>query len=177
MSKPRRERICMNDGCEWIDDEIDRLRSSFAEREREIEALREPIKDTYACQKCGRRDGLDCVIPSQLWNQIEAETGHNVLCAWCLDYECHKRGWNVLALLAFAGKAISAGTDPNNDDKHWETHLGNLNARCSRAEDEIERLREALECIAGFRQPIDNLMSNIEIAKAALGREGGSPHA
>ena len=100
--------------------------------------LHEPIPDTYSCGECGRRDGLDCVIPHRLWNQIEAETGHGVLCAWCLDRECEKRGWQVRAMLAFVGKAISAGTDPDNDDPHWEKHLGDLNARCYRAEQSLD---------------------------------------
>lgn len=37
-----------------------------------------------------------------------------------------------------------------------------------RAADEIERLRAALEVIAGRRQCLDNLMSNVAIAEAAL---------
>lgn len=36
------------------------------------------------------------------------------------------------------------------------------------AADEIERLRGALEIIAGRRQPLDNLMSNVDVAVAAL---------
>lgn len=34
---------------------------------------------------------------------------------------------------------------------------------------EIERLRAALEMVAGLRQCADNLMSNVEIAREALG--------
>jgi hypothetical protein len=37
---------------------------------------------------------------------------------------------------------------------------------------EIERLRLALRIIAGKEQCIDNLMSNADVALAALGREG-----
>lgn len=33
---------------------------------------------------------------------------------------------------------------------------------------EVERLREALEIIAGRRQPLDNLMGNVDIAREAL---------
>ncbi len=36
---------------------------------------------------------------------------------------------------------------------------------------EIARLREALEMIAGLRQPTDNLMSNVDIALTVL-KEG-----
>jgi hypothetical protein len=37
---------------------------------------------------------------------------------------------------------------------------------------EVERLREALEIIAGYRPCIDSLMGNQDIAIAALRREG-----
>ena len=110
-----------------------------------LRALHEPRPDTYACAKCGRRDGLDCVIPNQLWNQIEAETGYGVLCAWCLDAELVKRGIQTRGLLSFNGNAISGGTDPvENNDAHWEMHLENLNTRLYEAEREVERLRALL---------------------------------
>jgi hypothetical protein len=122
-----------------------------------LEAARTPKPDTYACDKCGRRDGLDCVIPDQLWNQIAAETGYSVLCAWCLDAECAQRGWHVRGLLAFAGTAISAGTDPGNDDAHWEAHLGALThrvfeaeRRAEAAERERDVLRNACECVLRY---------------------------
>lgn len=38
------------------------------------------------------------------------------------------------------------------------------------AADEIERLRAALRIIAGYEQCIDNLMSNVDVARAALGK-------
>ena len=47
------------------------------------------------------------------------------------------------------------------------------NEDLARLETENERQRAALEIIAGRRQPLDNLMSNVEIAVEALtGREG-----
>jgi len=41
------------------------------------------------------------------------------------------------------------------------------------AQNEIERLREALKIIAGRQQCLDNLMSNVDVACAAL--DGGKP--
>lgn len=38
-----------------------------------------------------------------------------------------------------------------------------------KAEVERDRLREALRIIAGYQQCIDNLMSNVDVARAALG--------
>ena len=43
-----------------------------------------------------------------------------------------------------------------------------LRERIAELEAEVKRLREALEIIAGKRQCINNLMSNVEIAEAAL---------
>ena len=43
-----------------------------------------------------------------------------------------------------------------------------LKDRIAELEAEVKRLREALEIIAGKRQCINNLMSNVEIAEAAL---------
>jgi hypothetical protein len=39
---------------------------------------------------------------------------------------------------------------------------------------EIERLTVALEIIAGRRQCLDNLMSNADVVRAALGKSGGT---
>lgn len=134
--------------------EVAKLIRDFAKLEAEVTRLREVRPDSYACNKCGRRDALDCVIPNRLWNQVEKETGFNLLCAWCLDDECAARGWQVRALLAFGGKAISAGTDPENDDRHWERHLADLTGRCFTAEAALTTARS--EAIAETAwQPIE----------------------
>lgn len=49
--------------------------------------------------------------------------------------------------------------------QQWIDHH---NARADKAEATIAGLVEALEVIAGKKQPLDNLMSNQEIARAAL---------
>ena len=108
---------------------------------RELEAAKEPIKDTYSCGDCGRKDGLDCVLPNHIWNQLQEETGHSVLCTWCIDRECAARGIDVRVLLAFCGTAVYGGSCPENNDPHWEKHLGDLTARCSNAETENTALK------------------------------------
>ena len=45
-------------------------------------------------------------------------------------------------------------------------------ADCAEAAAEIERLREALRIIAGYQHCIDNLMSNVDVARAALKETG-----
>lgn len=125
----------------------------------QLRALHEPFPDTYSCAKCGRRDGLDCVIPNQLWNQIEAEKGYGVLCAWCLDDELVARGIETRALLAFAGRAISGGTAPlDNDDVHWEVHLEQQTGEYHRLWEEAEQLRTVLRefmCEVIIYEPYD----------------------
>lgn len=170
---------------------IRELRQRAEAAEAALVEARSPKPDAYACQKCERRDGLDCVIPHHLWNQIEAETGHSILCAWCLDAECAKRGWEVRALLAFNGTAVSAGTDPQNDDEHWEHHLGALNARCHNAEAALaveraarERIEMAIKRLhVAFAQatvdvpagePTLAYLALIEIAHAALPENANS---
>lgn len=48
------------------------------------------------------------------------------------------------------------------------TRIVEQSERIAELEAEVKRLREALEIIAGKRQCINNLMSNVEIAEAAL---------
>ena len=47
-----------------------------------------------------------------------------------------------------------------------------LHKRIAALEAEIKRLREALEIIAGDRTCLDNLMGNVDIARAALAEKG-----
>lgn len=51
--------------------------------------------------------------------------------------------------------------------------LSALAADRDRLAAENARLREALEIVAGKRQCLDNLMSNAEVARAALSKAGG----
>jgi hypothetical protein len=147
---------------------LNSLQASWAERDR-LAHLHAPKPDMYACQRCGRRDGLDCVIPNHLWNQIERETGYSVLCVWCLDADCALRRWKVRAMLAFNGRAITAGTEPLEvNDQHWETHIGDLNhrlftaERCAEAESEARVLADT---------EAEQLREELAVARAALDAE------
>jgi len=50
----------------------------------------------------------------------------------------------------------------------WLERTEAAESRCRELEAERDRLRYALEIVAGLRQPADNLMSNADIARAAL---------
>lgn len=84
-------------------------------------AADEPIKDTYACQRCGRRDGLDAVCNNDTWATIsegriagpagEVVDGRwNLLCLWCIDELAHAKGMTFPVTLHFAGRAVYGGS-------------------------------------------------------------------
>ena len=57
-----------------------------------------------------------------------------------------------------------------NSDNHM-TLLAFAAAELRRQHAKIERLMEALEIIAGYRQCVDPLMGNLDVAEATLRRE------
>ena len=81
---------------------------------------------------------------------------HNALADWALERdEAAKAAENRIAQL-------------NSDLGFMEAHHDTEHARAEAAEAENAKLRVALQIIAGHRQPLDNLMSNREIAEAGL---------
>lgn len=80
-------------------------------------------------------------------------------------------GWRVIPLYASPpeqGKydAVVAGFDRLAATQNEIVHQ--ITSRAEAAEAKVERLTEALEIIAGRRPCIDNLMGNIDVARAAL---------
>lgn len=49
--------------------------------------------------------------------------------------------------------------------------LGEANIKLEQRMEEIDRYREALEIIAGYKQCADNLMSNVDVAIEILGKD------
>lgn len=99
--------------------EIRELRSA-------LERAHRPQSDTYACQRCGRRDGLDTVVTNEHWATITEGTlppggvevidgKWNLLCLWCIDELCAQHGIETRATLHFAGKAVSGGSRSDSD--------------------------------------------------------------
>ena len=103
--------------------------------------------DSYACQRCGRADGLDAVIPNGYWASITAgdmgPSGEvvggewNILCLWCIDELCHRYDIRCSASLHFAGRAVHGTSD---SDANRE-HVSRLVGRIAELESEIQRLR------------------------------------
>lgn len=85
-----------------------------AREDAELERAREPVKDRIACQWCGRRDGLDAVLPDVDWEAVSRIAGDaRILCLWCIDALAERAGIprNRRAILHFAGRWITATSD------------------------------------------------------------------
>lgn len=88
----------------------------------------QPITTTYACQRCGRRDGLDAVCPNEQWAKIidgtvspggEVEDGKwNLLCLWCIDELAAAKGMAFSVSLHFCGKAVHGTSQSDADADH-----------------------------------------------------------
>jgi len=119
--------------------------ASYARLHEQREAMereRTPVPGTYACQTCGRRDGLDAVVTNAVWEQIRG--GLNLLCLWCIDRRCQAEGIVVSASLHFAGVAIT-GTSQSDADQE---HINRVCAERDALAREVARLRTALKFYA-----------------------------
>lgn len=124
-----------------LSEQVERRTKAEAEVERmraELRQSREPLQETYACDVCGRRDGLDAVLADRLWEQLRGEA--NIICLWCLDANAAACGVDAPVVLHFAGRGLYGGTpDPwqwrffhfgaqielvaaNYDCEHWEAN-------------------------------------------------------
>lgn len=68
-----------------------------------------PPTEPYACQRCGRRDGLDAVVEDWAWAQITPSDHPNggLLCLWCMDDLLFTKGFrNFPVRLYFVGRAL-----------------------------------------------------------------------
>jgi hypothetical protein len=73
-------------------EERDSLRAKLAAAEKERDAAINRA-DSYACERCGIRTGIDAVVPHDVWNKLSPnsdETG--LLCLWCMDSIAAERG-------------------------------------------------------------------------------------
>ena len=131
-----------------IDDAVTALlagiKAPIGERGRELVRLLEPIDEEgyYACQGCGRIDGLDAVVPDAVWEQIRE--GLNILCLWCIDRRCKVAGISVTAALHFAGLAVTGSSQSDADREQITRACSERDALAG----EVARLTAALEFYA-----------------------------
>lgn len=102
--------------------------------QKELEQVREPIKSTHvcqgytgytpaACQRCGRRDGLWCILTDEIWARVSAAAGNaSILCLWCIDELCGELGIETSVTLHFRGKHIT-GISKSETDLDHESRL------------------------------------------------------
>jgi hypothetical protein len=158
------------------------LLSAAAEAERR----HNPIPDTYGCQRCGRKDGLDAVVPNDIWRVItEGEWANpdpatrrgevvngkwNLLCLWCIDELCGEHGVTCSASLHFCGRHITGRSDSDADREHISRLARDRDESAAEAE-RLRRENERLERkVALQRAVIENAtrhatwLSNISYA-------------
>lgn len=123
------------------------------------EARHKPI-NAYSCQRCGRADGLDAVVPNDVWRVItEGEWANpdpatrrgeiingrwNLLCLWCIDELCAEHGIKCSASLHFCGKAITAGSQSDADREQISRACGDREAAEARVR-ELEAEHRAMK--------------------------------
>ena len=114
--------------------------------ERELGEARSPIPTAYACQECGRRDGLDAQVTDGAWEQLTGRTdGTGLLCLWCMDKLAAEKGVTAFVMLNFAGLALSGADGPTiwDDDEATEKLL-DAETRCVQAVAELGEARKLL---------------------------------
>lgn len=88
----------------------------LAALQREVEQFKLRIPGSYPCQRCGCRDGLDAVVPDEVWARISGRTdGGGFLCLWCMDETAYRLGMPGEVTLHFAGQALY-GTTPSRSE-------------------------------------------------------------
>ena len=79
-----------------------------------LNRLHQPRFDTYCCQRCGRRDGMDTVVDNKIWNIIigkpklkGSEGAGGILCLWCMDALALEKGVSGKVQLFYPGWALT----------------------------------------------------------------------
>jgi hypothetical protein len=136
---------------------------------------------TYPCQRCQRSDGLDAVVPNEVWARItdghlvntEVEDGRwNILCLWCIDELCLEHGIATTATLHYAGRAV-CGTSQSAADAE---HVSRLVDQREAALAEVDRLRSAVREHHDQRGDDRCHLDDRKLYHAVLG-EGVDPYA
>lgn len=132
-----------------------------------------PLPERYACQRCGRRDGLDAVVPNEVFATItegrvlpagEVVDGRwNLLCLWCIDTLCAEARIECSASLWFAGRAVH-GTSQSDAEAE---HISRLVAQREEAQSALAGARTGALLLRG---EIDALRGMVEERDAEIAR-------
>lgn len=144
-----------------------RLSHHVAELERERDAAREPITDTYACGRCGRKDGLDAVARPEVWAALSEDGRWNLLCLWCMDEIAAEKGITHRLSLHFAGRALHGTSDSDAN----EAHVDRLCERAERAETALRNVRGVLFAISQAEPSPDAIRVELRSVASGLVKE------
>lgn len=109
------------------------------------------------CKRCGRADGLDCVVSDAEWERIGGK--YSTLCLWCMDEIAAQLGIGIRgARLHFCGSAITAESE--------SATLCDENAKLRdllrRVQDVYRHFRSAAVIVREFSKLLPEIKSAIE---------------
>jgi hypothetical protein len=146
-----------------------------AQLRADLEAALKPIADTYSCEACGRRDGLDAVLPNELWERVRR--GQNLLCLWCLDTRAAESGIKASITLQFSGRALFGSSQSATDQEHVARLATSLEAAQGERDqarvdlDHMHRAYHAIEAeLAQARVERDKAIEEMEWAEQTTDR-------
>lgn len=90
----------------------------------------QPVIFASTCDRCGRRDGLDVMLPDTLWAIVSDRhdgTRYGRLCLWCVDRIASERGIKYGATLYFAGLAGEASSQSTGDAERFDAIIMRMN--------------------------------------------------
>jgi hypothetical protein len=85
-------------GAEWMREQMQRLSAPAGGAPSSV------YPDEFRCDDCGDHHYLDCVIPSDLWNQIMPDGG--AICAKCIDKRLTAAGLKAECRFYFVGESL-----------------------------------------------------------------------
>lgn len=110
----------------------------------ERDAALSPKPESYACQMCGRRDGLDAAVTDEVWKQLTGRT-NGLLCLWCMDKLATEKGVAAFVHLYFNGYSLVGSEGPTIwDESELTKQLLASETRCVRL---VAERRAALEAL------------------------------
>ena len=148
---PERLLECVKDGPDSVTpDLLEEAAEALRTTEQERDALRQPLVERYACQRCGRRDGLDAVVTESEWQEI-SQGRWNILCLWCMDALALEAGLSAGVALYFAGRALHGVME------HATAEAIDMAARAAlrRAEQAESQLTARDQTIAQLREAVE----------------------
>ena len=124
-------------------------------------------QDTYRCQRCGVRDGMDASLPNSQWAAIAGDEWR-LLCLWCIDALATEKGVQYEAHLYFNGVSGRSALYDSDKDHRWTELLEEARGERDALAAENAALREALDRAPDLKLPPHHTQVDPEWARAIL---------